>query len=310
MYKHLNDQMIMEGQDLIHDLYWKREKQINMHQIDSQQAKFLINEVDESQIQESLLNLEPAHSQFSRYKTDFEETQKIGQGGAGQVFLARHKIDKNIYAIKKVRLFRKNKEENDRIKREVTVLSRLHNQHIVRYFQAWIEYIDDPKEIEEFKSSDDELYDYNSDNIVEHTSENDTYNYDNELASASESRNRRARSFDQSQVSYSDEYVLEEEDDYYHEEDEQSEFSEFDDLYADPKSYLNRHNKGNKKSKKDKLQKMSYFEKNYHKVNKIAQVNAKSYAAQGTKNNAGSKQSQISYKPMLSQLQKDIQAKQ
>ncbi len=99
--------------------------------------------------------------------------------------MARHKIDKNIYAIKKVRLFRKNKEENDRIKREVTVLSRLHNQYIVRYFQAWIEYIDDPKEIEEFKSSDDELYEFTSDNIVEHTSENDTYHYDNELASDS-----------------------------------------------------------------------------------------------------------------------------
>ena len=55
------------------------------------------------------------------------------------MFKARHLIDKNIYAIKKVRLYRHNKEENDRIKREVTVISRLQNQHIVRYYQAWIE---------------------------------------------------------------------------------------------------------------------------------------------------------------------------
>lgn len=59
---------------------------------------------------------------------------KIGEGGAGRVFKARHKIDRNIYAIKKVRLYRTNEEENERIKREVTVISRLHNQHIVRYF--------------------------------------------------------------------------------------------------------------------------------------------------------------------------------
>jgi len=99
-------------------------------------VRLLLNEHsnDSNSIPEQDLNIEPAHSQFSRYKTDFEETKKIGEGGAGQVFLARHKIDKNIYAIKKVRLYRKNKEENERIKREVTVLSRLHNQHIVRYF--------------------------------------------------------------------------------------------------------------------------------------------------------------------------------
>lgn len=106
MYKHLNDKMILEGQDLIHDLYWKREKQINSQ---LQQAKFQFSDLNnESQLDIQMLNIEPAHTQFSRYKTDFEETEKIGHGGAGQVFLARHKIDKNIYAIKKVRLFRKN----------------------------------------------------------------------------------------------------------------------------------------------------------------------------------------------------------
>lgn len=60
----------------------------------------------------------------------------------------------------------------------------------------------------------------------------------------------------------------------------QSDFSEYDDLYANPRSYVNRNNKGQKKSKRDKQMKKSYFEKNYHKVNKVAQVNAKSYAAQ------------------------------
>jgi serine/threonine protein kinase len=63
----------------------------------------------------------------SRYKQDFEEFEKIGEGGAGRVFRVQHKFDKNIYAVKKVRLYRRNFEENERIKREVTVISRLHN---------------------------------------------------------------------------------------------------------------------------------------------------------------------------------------
>lgn len=30
---------------------------------------------------------------FSRYKQDFEEIEKIGEGGAGRVFKAKHKFD-------------------------------------------------------------------------------------------------------------------------------------------------------------------------------------------------------------------------
>ncbi len=49
----------------------------------------------------------------------------IGEGGAGRVFKARHKIDRNIYAIKKVKLYKNNERENERIIREVTFISRL-----------------------------------------------------------------------------------------------------------------------------------------------------------------------------------------
>ena len=51
------------------------------------------------------------------------------------VFKAQHRIDGNIYAIKKIKLESKpNSEENKRIRREVTYLSSLNNQYIVRYF--------------------------------------------------------------------------------------------------------------------------------------------------------------------------------
>ena len=43
------------------------------------------------------------------------------------MYKALHKIDRNIYAIKKVKLYKNNEKENDRIIREVTVISRLQN---------------------------------------------------------------------------------------------------------------------------------------------------------------------------------------
>ena len=52
---------------------------------------------------------------------------------------------------------------NSRIRREITYLSSLNNQYIVRYFQTWVEQETDPQIIEEFAEwldeSDDELVD-------------------------------------------------------------------------------------------------------------------------------------------------------
>lgn len=82
------------------------------------------------------VNWEPIlNGTFSkRYKIEFEELGKIGEGGAGRVFLAKQRLDRNIYAIKKVKLSSKNERENERIIREVTVISRLQSQYIVRYY--------------------------------------------------------------------------------------------------------------------------------------------------------------------------------
>jgi serine/threonine protein kinase len=101
----------------------------------------------------------PAQKFFlsGRYNQDFNEIEKLGQGGFGQVFKARHKLDGNLYAIKKIKLLSKNKnEENKRIMREVTYLSRLNNQNIVRYFQTWVEIETDPNIIAEFSDSEEE----------------------------------------------------------------------------------------------------------------------------------------------------------
>ncbi|XWS13227.1 hypothetical protein CRYUN_Cryun36dG0019600 [Craigia yunnanensis] len=75
----------------------------------------------------------------SRYLNDFEELHSLGHGGFGHVVLCKNKLDGRQYAVKKIRLKDKNLPVNDRILREVATLSRLQHQHVVRYYQAWME---------------------------------------------------------------------------------------------------------------------------------------------------------------------------
>lgn len=44
-----------------------------------------------------------AISILTRFQKDFEDIEKIGSGGFGQVFKAKHKIDGKTYAIKRVK---------------------------------------------------------------------------------------------------------------------------------------------------------------------------------------------------------------
>lgn len=75
---------------------------------------------------------------ISRYKTDFEEIALLGRGGFGICFEAKHKIDENHYAIKRITIPAK-KEKRDRFIREIRVLSKLNHPGIVRYLFSWIE---------------------------------------------------------------------------------------------------------------------------------------------------------------------------
>lgn len=81
----------------------------------------------------------PEMKKMSRYRTDFEEMQFLGRGAFGEVIKVRNRIDNRFYAIKRIRLDPLNVEYNKKILREVTMLSRLHHERIVRYYQAWIE---------------------------------------------------------------------------------------------------------------------------------------------------------------------------
>lgn len=75
----------------------------------------------------------------SRYLNDFEELRPLGHGGFGHVVLCKNKLDGRQYAVKMIPLKDKSPPVNDRILREVATLARLQHQHVVRYYQAWIE---------------------------------------------------------------------------------------------------------------------------------------------------------------------------
>lgn len=82
----------------------------------------------------------------SRYSNDFIELAFLGEGGQGTVVKVRNRLDRRVYAIKKVLLESergRNKEfarlENMKLRREVTHISRMTHKNIVRYYQAWVE---------------------------------------------------------------------------------------------------------------------------------------------------------------------------
>ncbi|KAG9336525.1 hypothetical protein JZ751_002872 [Albula glossodonta] len=76
--------------------------------------------------------------QFSRYYNEFEELQLLGKGAFGAVIKVQNNLDGCYYAVKRIQVNPASKQFR-RIKGEVTLLSRLNHENIVRYYNAWIE---------------------------------------------------------------------------------------------------------------------------------------------------------------------------
>ncbi|XP_074548243.1 eIF-2-alpha kinase GCN2 [Halichoeres trimaculatus] len=81
--------------------------------------------------------------QFSRYFNEFEELQMLGKGAFGAVIKVQNKLDGCYYAVKRIQVNPATKQFR-RIKGEVTLLSRLNHENIVRYYNAWIERHESP----------------------------------------------------------------------------------------------------------------------------------------------------------------------
>lgn len=85
--------------------------------------------------------------QFSRYFNEFEELQLLGKGAFGAVIKVQNKLDGCYYAVKRIQVNPASKQFR-RIKGEVTLLSRLNHENIVRYYNAWIERLEAPQTCE------------------------------------------------------------------------------------------------------------------------------------------------------------------
>lgn len=84
----------------------------------------------------------------SRYLADFVEMGVLGRGGGGEVVKAKNRLDRRVYAVKKILLepeqgtnakARAGAIQNKKLRREVTTISRMTHKNIVRYYQAWVE---------------------------------------------------------------------------------------------------------------------------------------------------------------------------
>lgn len=76
-----------------------------------------------------------------RFKKNFTKVTKVGNGAYGEVFKVEHKIDKRVYAVKKIILDQREVSDlkNSPDFREVLAMSNTQHENIVRFFTSWIE---------------------------------------------------------------------------------------------------------------------------------------------------------------------------
>lgn len=124
------------------DNYFLDEKQLGI-----QRRVTIDNDTSESSINKDVIDdcLIDAH-----IKNNFKEVTLIGDGGFGHVYSATHRHEGKCYALKFVPF---NIDNFDKSKREVQVLSSLHNENIIRYVTSWI--IKPPKAISSEEESSD-----------------------------------------------------------------------------------------------------------------------------------------------------------
>uniref|UniRef100_A0A8D0HAY2 Protein kinase domain-containing protein n=1 Tax=Sphenodon punctatus TaxID=8508 RepID=A0A8D0HAY2_SPHPU len=65
-----------------------------------------------------------------RFLQDFDDIVLIGDGGFGNVFKAKHRLDYRCYAVKRVQF-------NSKVQVEVSELADLTHENIVRYYGCW-----------------------------------------------------------------------------------------------------------------------------------------------------------------------------
>lgn len=80
----------------------------------------------------------------NRFSNEFKNLGRIGKGGFAEVLKAKHNIDGQVYALKRIKLKIKNIKSNldqeiSRVVKEARYLAKINHPNIVRYFGSWIE---------------------------------------------------------------------------------------------------------------------------------------------------------------------------
>jgi translation initiation factor 2-alpha kinase 3 len=86
--------------------------------------------------------------QHDRYVREFLELEIVGKGGYGRVFKAKHKLDGNFYAVKRItippaklaKVEQHGPDALNSILEEVRSLAKFDHANIVRYHNAWLEF--------------------------------------------------------------------------------------------------------------------------------------------------------------------------
>jgi len=102
-----------------------------------------------------LLKIDTTFIDEGRIGKNFEEFSKVGEGGFGSVFKAKHKIDGSLYAIKVIKLdvgISQSLKDHKVIK-EVKTMMKLYHKNVVRYYTCWFQL--NIEEIKNLKSEND-----------------------------------------------------------------------------------------------------------------------------------------------------------
>lgn len=102
-------------------------------------------------------NNKQAALEWSRYFRDFQEIEKIGEGGFGDVWKSKHRLDNIDYAVKKICVKATSVKNILNHLREVKTLASLSHVNIVPYKSCWLEPLislgKDEKPLESFQST-------------------------------------------------------------------------------------------------------------------------------------------------------------